>query len=78
MEDIGSEEVNRLSRKDLYRVAADRSIISDPTSWFIYHQTRNETSHTYNEKKAEETYQVAKRFLADALTMLDELEKRNA
>ncbi len=47
MEDIGSEEVNRLSRKDLFRIAADKGIIVDPSTWFIYHQARNETLHIY-------------------------------
>ncbi len=78
MEDIGPEEVNRLSRKDLFRVAADKGLIADPATWFIYHQARNETSHIYDEKKAEQTYQVATQFFTEAVALLSELEQRNA
>lgn len=43
----------------------------------IYHDARNETSHTYNDKKAEEVFEIAKRFFPDAKDFLANLEKVN-
>ena len=78
MNDQGSELVNSLSRKDLFRLAADKQLIADPVPWFLYHQARNETSHTYNEKKAEETYLVAKEFCTVAKDLFSKLEEKHA
>lgn len=72
-EDLGSESVVSLSRKDLFRLAADRGLLKDPLPWFGYHRARNETSHTYNEKAAEATYLVALPFLKDAQALLNVL-----
>ena len=77
-EDLGSESITVLSRKDLFRVAADRGIIKDPIHWFTYHKARNETPHTYNEKIAEQTYDIAVLFLKDALALLAILESKHA
>ncbi len=77
-EDLGSESIVILSRKDLFRVAADRGMIKDPLNWFTYHKARNETSHTYNEKIAEQTYEIAILFLPDAQALLAMLESKYA
>ena len=45
--------------------------------WMIYHDARNETSHTYNDKKAEEVFEIAKQFFPDAKSFLANLEKVN-
>ena len=76
--DQGSELVNSVSRRDLFRLAADKHIIPDPAPWFEYHRARNETSHTYNEKVAEETYIVARGFCSAAQELLAVLEKKHA
>ena len=62
--------------KDLFRQAGRQGIIGDVESWFAYLKGRNLTSHTYNEKTAEETYNVAAAFLKDADALLDELRRR--
>ncbi len=77
-EDMGSEAVAILSRKDLFRTAADKGLIADPLSWFTYHKARNETSHTYNEKTAEQTYDIALSFAVDARSLLLSLQKKHA
>lgn len=69
--EAGIEEFNI---KNLFRLAAQHQLISDVDAWFSYHQTRNLTSHTYNELTAEETYQVAKKFCPDAQQLLLHLE----
>ncbi|MBL4942401.1 MAG: nucleotidyltransferase substrate binding protein [Colwellia sp.] len=75
--DVGSETLAPLTRKDLFRLAADKKIIIDPLPWFEYHQARNTTSHTYDEVVAEQVYQSAKNFFDDAQLLYKELERRN-
>lgn len=75
-EDEGTENVDILSRRDLFRLAAEKGLLDDPLAWFGYHQARNETVHTYREAKAEEVYTVAAAFQAEAGRLLERLEAR--
>jgi nucleotidyltransferase substrate binding protein (TIGR01987 family) len=77
-EDLGSEAVAPLSRRDLFRLAAERALIDDPLPWFEYHKARNITSRTYNERIAEEVYVVAQAFLGDVESLLRVLEDSDA
>jgi len=72
----GDNEVTRLSRKDLYRLAAQKGLIDDPESWFVFHQGRNETSHTYDENTANDIYLLVLEFLPVAEKLFKELENR--
>lgn len=74
----GGSGIDTLTRKELFRLAADKGLIEDAEKWFTYHYGRNETSHVYNEKKADEIYHVAQLFSHDAKKLLDFLEKRYA
>jgi len=76
-EDVGREEVAALSRKDLFRLAAEKKLISDPRPWFEYYEARNLTAHTYDESLAEEVYRAAARFIHDAESLFHELTRRN-
>lgn len=78
VEDLGGEAVVPLSRRDLFRLAAERALIDDPLPWFEYHKARNITSHTYNERIAEEVYVVAQAFLGDVESLLRVLEDSDA
>ena len=69
-EDLGAEAINVLSRRDLFRTAADKGLILDPLPWFTFHKARNETSHTYNKKTAENTYTIALDFLPCAQALV--------
>lgn len=61
--------------KDLFRHAGRQGLLSDVEAWFSYLKGRNLTSHTYNEKTAEETYILARAFLPDAEALLARLEE---
>lgn len=50
------------SPKDVFRVAADLQIIPDPKPYFDFLTKRNLSTHTYNEKQADEVYQAIKDF----------------
>ncbi|MEO2089136.1 MAG: nucleotidyltransferase substrate binding protein [Gemmataceae bacterium] len=68
--------VETFNLKDIFREAGRQGILADVEVWFTYLKGRNLTSHTYNEKTAEETYLIAAAFLPDAQALLDELRKR--
>jgi nucleotidyltransferase substrate binding protein (TIGR01987 family) len=68
--------VDAFNLKDLFRQAGRQGIIANVEAWFAFLKGRNLTSHTYNEKTAEETYKLAASFLVHAQAMLDELRRR--
>ena len=61
--------------KNLFRIALKQDLINNIENWFKYHESRNLTSHTYNEINAEEVYKVAKDFIIDAKFLLGKIEK---
>lgn len=67
---LGSTYVDGVSRRELFRIAAENRLIEDVDQWMIYHQARNIMSHTYNEDRAEEVFAIAKIFAADAPVLL--------
>jgi len=73
--DIG-EEADMLTRKDLFRVSAERRLIQDFDHWLRYHKARNMTSHAYSEKVANEVYQCAKDFNDDLQAFVKTMEQR--
>jgi len=72
----GDDEVIRLSRKDLYRLAAQKGLIDDPENWFVFHQGRNQTSHTYDENTANDIYLLVLDFLPIAEKLFKQLVTR--
>lgn len=75
--DHGESAVSLLSRRELFRMAADYQLITDSVSWMLYHKARNETSHLYDESKAEEVFLIASDFLPDARLLQAQLDARN-
>lgn len=67
--------IQEYSIKNLFRDAAKANLIENVEAWFAYLEARNLTSHTYNEKTANETYQAAKHFAVDANKLLQKLEE---
>jgi hypothetical protein len=74
---LGSEYVDGIPRKELFRIAGENRLISRVEDWFAYQQARNETAHTYDVDTAQEVFEVAKRFLGDARALLNNLELKN-
>ena len=72
-QDQGAANIDKLSRRDLYRVGAEKGLINDAAAWFEYHTAGNITSHSYNVSVAEQVYQVAARFVTDAQFLLRSL-----
>ncbi|MCM2257813.1 MAG: nucleotidyltransferase substrate binding protein [Vicinamibacteria bacterium] len=66
-----------VSRRELFRLAAESRLITDVEQWLRYHEARNLTSHTYDPPVAERVYQTARSFAADAQKLLEAIEARN-
>jgi nucleotidyltransferase substrate binding protein (TIGR01987 family) len=73
--DIGSES-DILTRKDFFRISAEKQLITDFDRWVEFHGARNRTSHTYNEESADEVYQIAKTFSGYLHQFVETIEKR--
>jgi nucleotidyltransferase substrate binding protein (TIGR01987 family) len=73
----GEANADGLNRKDLFREAERIGLISNAEAWFDYTSARNETSHTYDEMKADEVYEEIKVFATDARKLLNELKKHH-
>ncbi|MCM8813758.1 MAG: nucleotidyltransferase substrate binding protein [Candidatus Omnitrophica bacterium] len=71
------QAVDRFTIKELFRIAAERQLITDVEAWFGYQKARNRTSHMYDTAVAHDVYAVAVRFLTDAVSLLRTLEERN-
>lgn len=74
---IGPEDAEPRTKKDLFRLAAKKQMIKNPEDWFLFTEARNEVAHTYNEKKAAHVYDVALKFLPAAKSIYLELEQHN-
>lgn len=71
----GNSRTDALSKRDLFREAAEVGLIGDAETWFEYNGARNKIAHTYNESTAEEVYEAAIKFAPDARSLLVELKK---
>lgn len=74
---VGAEGVDGVTRRELFRRAAEERLIDDVERWMSYHFTRNLTSHTYDEASAQEAYAQVIGFLPLAEDLLARLEARN-
>lgn len=74
---ISYEAVDGVSRKELFRIAAENRLIDDISKWIDFHQARNKTSHIYDEDVAEKVYVITKEFLPEAKVLLQRIEAKN-
>ncbi|WP_252179627.1 nucleotidyltransferase substrate binding protein [Endozoicomonas sp. 4G] len=63
--------VNRLVFKEVFRQAAQHSLLSieETERWLIYRDNRNNTAHDYGKKFAEYTVKLLPDFIADATAL---------
>ena len=74
---IGNEYVDGISRKELFRLAAKERLIDDFDAWLDFHRSRNETSHIYAQKTANEVFEKAESFLGYAKALYGAIELKN-
>jgi nucleotidyltransferase substrate binding protein (TIGR01987 family) len=76
LEMYGLEKVDKLSNRDLFRVAFESGLIQDPVRWFGFLTDRNQTSHIYDQNVAADVFESAEAFLSDAQYLLAQLKAR--
>ena len=69
--------IDGVTRKELFRIAAERRLIDAVDVWFQYSKSRNETAHTYDTDTAADVFEASKKFLGDAKQLLKNLEDKN-
>lgn len=74
---VTPESVDGLSRRELFRMAAENRLISDVNEWMGYHDLRNQTSHRYDSTLAEGTPAVIAEFIRAAQKLLEYLKTHN-
>ena len=74
---VSATQADGVTRRELFRQAAEQRLIDDIEQWMRYHAARNKTSHTYEPAVAESVYQVTNLFLHDAELLLEALAARN-
>ena len=76
-DNMGHAYTDGVPRRELFRLAAENSLITDVDHWFDYHLARNVTSHTYDEDAAQSVFEQAISFIDEANRFLRALEERN-
>lgn len=72
-------ELDLATFQSLIRLGNERGLLkSDWGAWKTYRQARTDSSHTYDAAKAEAVFAVAPEFLAEAQTLLRNLQSRSA
>ena len=73
------DEIDEMSFQQLIRRATERGLLlSDWESWRKYKDSRNKTSHTYDEEIADEVFEAIPAFLKEAEYLYKCLEERDA
>jgi len=75
---LGSTYVDGVSRKELFRIAAEHQIINNVEEWMEYHECCNKTAHIYDLAIANEVFETAVKFIKDAEILLSNLQAKNA
>jgi len=76
-ENLGKTQVEGVTRRELFRLAATHKLINNVEEWMLYHQARNQTSHTYDEDTAKEVFVTAQQFVPHAKRLLTVLTEKN-
>jgi len=73
---VGNSVVDGIPRFELFKLAGENALISNPEIWFDFHDARNKTSHEYGEEVAEAVLEYALKFLPYSKEFLEALEKK--
>ena len=76
LEEYSLEKADGLNNRELFRIGWEQGLVSDPEKWFHYMKMRNQTSHVYDNAKAEAVYASAREFLPDAQYLLQHLKEK--
>ena len=74
---VSAEAVAGVTRRELFRRAAESRLIDNVDLWMSFHAARNETSHTDDTNTAAEVSDRAEHFAAAAQALLTSLRAHN-
>lgn len=74
---FGSQLIDGVTRRELFRLASESQLIDDIDGWMFYHQSRNKTSHTYHADMALEIYESSLQFLPIVKKFYQTLKAKN-
>lgn len=69
------ENIRNPEFKDILRISGERGLITDVGNWYKYREKRNATSHTYDEEKADEIFEIIPEFVKDIEFLVTSLNK---
>lgn len=71
----GGSEVDGVTRRELFRMAAENKLIDDVDSWMLFHRAGNQTSYTY--AIAAEIHTISLQFFPIAVKLYQQLCDKN-
>ncbi len=74
---VTPESVDGVTRRELFRMAAENRLINDVDEWMKYHSMRNNTAHRYDSGLAEDAQAMIADFIRAANRLLDYLKTHN-
>ncbi len=74
---VAPDAADGVTRRELFRRAAEQQLIVDVDQWMEFHKARNTTAHTYDQSTATAVAQAARKFLPLAHTLAAALATRN-
>jgi nucleotidyltransferase substrate binding protein (TIGR01987 family) len=73
------DEIDSMTFQNIVRIGNEKGLLrSDWPRWRTYRQARTDSSHTYDQAKAEAVFAIAPDFLDEARYLFDVLSERNA
>jgi nucleotidyltransferase substrate binding protein (TIGR01987 family) len=74
---VSPDAADGVTRRELFRLAAESRLIDDVEQWMRHNAARNQTSHSYDPHIAQSVYKAAHEFARDAQKLLKALQARN-
>ncbi len=62
-----------VSPRDAFRVAGDLKLIDDPEKWFTFLKDRNQSTHLYDESKAQEIFSHIPDFIKEVDSLISKM-----
>lgn len=74
---LGAAALEGISRKEMFRLAGENGFIDNVEDWILFHNLRNQTTHTYSSDRADEVLDTAGDLLEACRKLLDAMAKDN-
>ncbi|GAB4397733.1 MAG: nucleotidyltransferase substrate binding protein [Anaerolineales bacterium] len=70
-------QTDGITRRELFRMAAENHLIADVEAWMLFHEFRNQTSHRYDSELADNGQALIGDFIHAAHALLNYLKAHN-